>query len=274
MREDVDPRIDKMIAFLYGELPPAEEAAFRRLLDADATLRTEFQELTSARGLLAEWKVEETVPSFVLVENAAERKAPAAESRPGGEGPVRRFFASLRGFAATPGWAFATAAVALVVLGFSGFRVERVQGGVAFRLGGSRPAAPAERQLPGVGPGLPIEPGTRPAGSSGSDVVPVGSYLTQEEFNSYNSQLMATLAELLNQYDQRRDREVTDLVQGLYRRVNDQQMFDYERTNRRIDALGDQLQLGSSRGTSVEDLLKGAERQSKPPSPAPRTGEE
>jgi hypothetical protein len=272
MREDVDPRIDKMIAFLYGELPPVEEAAFRRLLDADATLRSELEELSSARGLLAAWKVEEAVPSFVLVEGAAGRKAVARA--PAGDGPVRRFFASLRGFATSPAWAFATAALALVVLAFAGFRVERVPGGVAFRVGGAPPPATPQRELPGVGTGQPLELGSRAgAPPGGSQVVPVsGSYLTHDEFNAYNSQLMTTLASLLNQYDERRDRETTELMQSLYRRINDQQLFDYERTNRRIDALGEQLLTGSGRTMDLDP--RNPSSPSGPSSTAPRTGEE
>ena len=272
MREDIDPRIDKMIAFLYGELPPAEEAAFRRLLDSDEALRLEFAELSSARGALSEWKLDEPVPSFVLVEGATAPKAAPAAPRISGDGLLRRFFASLRGFGSSPAWGFATAATALVVLAFAGFRVERVPGGIAFRMGQVPPAATAPRELPGVGAGPTFELGTRPGSSAGTDVVPVsGSYLTQEEFNSYNGQLMTTLATLLNQYDQRRDREMTDLMQNLYRRVNDQQVFDYERTNRRIDALGEVLGT-PSRSTNVEDLLKND--RSKPSNPAPGAGEE
>ena len=269
MREDIDPRIDKMIAFLYGELPPAEEAAFRRLLEADEALRLEFAELSSARGALAEWKLEEAVPSFVLMESAEPKPAPRAA----GDSPLRRFFASLRGLGASPAWGLATAAVALAVLAVAGFRIDRVPGGIAFRFG-ERPAATTPQDYPGVGESRPLELAKRPDPSSGSGVVPVsGTYLTQEEFNAYNSQLMSTLATLLNQYDQRRDREMTDLVQSLYRRVNDQQVFDYERTNRRIDALGEQFLGGAERGTPVEDLLKN-EREQKPTNPAPGAGKE
>jgi hypothetical protein len=267
MREDVDPRIDKMIAFLYGELPPAEEKAFRRLLEKDDALRAEWEELASTRGRLAAWKVEEHVPSFVLVDAAPKSKPVAA----GGSSAWRRFLDSLRPVAMSPAWGLAAAAMALVVLAAAGFRVERVPNGVAFRFGGSHAPAPAGEVLPGVGSGQPLElaarPSAPPPGKSG--LVPVsGSYLTQEEFNAYNSDLMNTLVSLLNRYDEQRDKETTELLQGLYAKINERQMYDYERTNRRIDALGAGLLLESNRSKSIDDVLQGADRPARDLAPA------
>jgi hypothetical protein len=268
MREDVDPRIDKMIAFLYGELSPAEEQSFRKVLEKDAALRADLEELSQARGVLAGWKVEEKVPSFVLVDGTTPRSVrSAAPTRPS-DGVLRRVLAQIRGFGASPAWGMAAAAIALAVLAGAGFRVERVPGGVAFRFGGSHPTVAAERSLPGVGEGVPLElagHSAAPGVSSTPGVVPVsGPYLTHDEFNSYNSQLMSTLAQLLNQYDQQRDREVTDLMQALYRRINDQQVFNYERVSRRIDSLGDDLQTQSARNASLQDLLKGVQTAPRP----------
>jgi hypothetical protein len=269
MREDVDPRIDKMIAFLYGELSPAEEQSFRKVLEKDAALRADLEELLQARGVLAGWKVEERVPSFVLVDGTTPRSARSEASPRPSESVLRRVLAQIRGFGASPAWGMAAAAIALAVLAGAGFRVERVQGGVAFRFGGAHPTVAAERTLPGVGEGVPLELAGRTvapgAPSARPGVVPVsGPYLTHDEFNSYNSQLMSTLAQLLNQYDQQRDREVTDLMQALYRQINDQQVFNYERVNRRIDALGDDLQTQTARSTSLQDLLKGAQAAPRP----------
>ena len=275
MREDVDPRIDKMIAFLYGELPPAEEKAFRRLLEKDDALRAEWEELSGTRGTLAAWKVEEHVPSFVLVDGGGKAKAEAKRTAGAGAGAWRRFLDSLRPVAMSPAWGLAAAAVALVVLAAGGFRVERVPQGVAFRFGGSGASAPAGDVLPGVGDGQPLELATRPpaSGSATPGLVPVsGSYLTQDEFNAYNTDLMTTLVSLLNRYDEQRDKETTDLLQGLYAKINERQMFDYERTNRRIDALGAGLLLESSRTKTIDDVLEGATRPAR--DPAPTAGKE
>lgn len=256
MKEDVDPRIDRMMAFLYGELPPAEERAFRRMLEGDAALRAELEELGEMRGTLAGWKVEEHVPSFVLVDQGA----PARSRRQGQDANAwTRLLETIRSFGAAPAWGFAAATLLLFVLAGSGFRVERVAGGIAFRMGErgapvtpDTPSTVAEDPLHGLGDGEPLElassrgrdaaPGPAPASTS-------GPYLTREEFDAYNAQLLSTLAALLNDYDVRRDHETAEVMQGLYRRINEQQVFDYERVTRRIDALG--LQLAVDRGQDL-----------------------
>jgi len=268
MREDVDPRIDKMIAFLYGELPASEERAFRRLLETDVALRSELEELSRTRESLAAWRLEEHVPTFVLVDEGTSRPAPAPVAAPS---LLARLRESLRALGAGPAWGLATAAAALVVLAAAGFRAERVPGGVAFRFGGARPAVSPADDLPGLGPGQPIEMARRPeaSGPAGGAVVPVGAeYLTQDEFESYNTELMTTLAGLLNRYDERRDRETAELLQALYQRINERQGFDYERVNRRIDALGESLVLETSRNRTIEELLRAAQRPSDSSGPA------
>lgn len=258
MREDVDPRIDKMIAFLYGELPPAEEKAFRRLLEKDDALRAEWEELAGVREALGGWRVEEHVPAFVLVDPASRPKAARAS---GAAGMWQRFVDALRPAAMSPAWGLAAAAMALVVLAAAGFRVERVPQGFAFRFGGDRAAVPSDA-LPGVGAGQPLELAARPspgstAGSPG--IVPAsGTYLTQDEFNSYNSELMNTLVGLLNRYDEQRDAETAELLRGLYAKMSERQLYDYERTNRRIDALGAGLLVEQSRTQSIDDILSGS----------------
>lgn len=253
MREDVDPRIDKMIAFLYGELPPAEEKAFRRLLEKDDALRAEWEELSGVRQALGGWTVEEHVPSFVLVDPAAR---PAAARASGPTGWWRRVTEALRPMAMSPAWGLAAAAMALVVLAAAGFRVERVPQGFAFRFGGERPA---EVALPGVGDGQPLELSSRPssgAPAGGAAIVPAsGTFVTEDEFARYNTELMTTLVQLLNRYDEQRDQETAELLRGLYAKMSERQLYDYERTNRRIDALGVGLIAEQGRTRSIEDIL-------------------
>lgn len=254
MNENLDPRIDKMMAFLYGELPPAEDKAFRRMLESDAALRAEMEELTEVRGALAAWNVEEHVPSFVLVDQGAARKTKRAST---GESVWSRLLDSLRSLGAAPAWGLAAAALLLFALAGTGFRVERVPGGIAFRLGSEgtapetqqAPSPSAEDPLRNLGPGQPLELAS-PQREGGGPVPVSASYMTREEFDSYNGQLLSTLAALLNDYDVRRDQETADLMQGLYRRVNEQQVFDYERVNRRLDALG--MQVAVDRGRSLD----------------------
>jgi anti-sigma factor RsiW len=145
--EKIDPRIDRMMAALYGELTESEERAFRRLLEKDDRLRVEFEELKETRRLLGGWEVEERVPSFVLIDGEGERAAgrPAAI----GSGWLERVRGALRGLGATPAWGLATAAVVLLVLAIAGFRIESIDGGIAFRFG--EPPRPRPRSSRSTG---------------------------------------------------------------------------------------------------------------------------
>jgi len=106
--ESIDPRIDKMMAALYGELSEAEERAFLRLLEKDDALRAEWDELRESRELLAGWKVEESVPCFILMEGErAPRRTPSA-------GWLERLRGAVRNLGAVPTWGLATAAVAVL----------------------------------------------------------------------------------------------------------------------------------------------------------------
>ena len=247
MNGNVDPRIDKMMAYLYGELPEAEERAFRRLLEKDDALRAEYELLTETRELLGAWDVEERVPSFVLVEGT---------TAPKGEGVLARILEPFRGFAVTPAWGLAAAALILLVLGVGNFRVERVDGGVALRFG--EPTDPATSEVVpgrlattpgGVLSGSPIDHLVRDPlrDPSGSEVVPVGAYLTRDDLRTYDENLILMLSELLNAYSEKRDREVTEGFQSFYQRVNSRQDYDYQQLAGRIDVLGRELLLESDR---------------------------
>ncbi|MDM7915765.1 MAG: hypothetical protein QUU85_10965, partial [Candidatus Eisenbacteria bacterium] len=65
----LDPRWEKLVALLYGELPPEEEQSLRMEIESDAALRAEWEEISGARSLLQSWEVPETAkePSFVFV---------------------------------------------------------------------------------------------------------------------------------------------------------------------------------------------------------------
>ena len=59
----VDPKIDRLIAALYGEMSDAERRDFDAELAADPALRAEWEEISGTRSLLAGWELEERVPS-------------------------------------------------------------------------------------------------------------------------------------------------------------------------------------------------------------------
>ena len=269
MRDDtVDPRIDKMVAALYGELSESEERAFHRLLEKDAELRAEWEELSEGRKMLAGWQVEERVPSFVLVGGENERRV-SAES---GGGLLDKLRDLVRSLGPGPVWGLATAAAAFFAFVLADARFQsRLERELAVRDAATAPA-PQERSgsrgtLPGLGEGRPVLEST-----SGEirQVSADSPYLTTGDLESYNTELMTTLVELLNQYDARRADEVNGLVQALYERLNSQQVFDYRQVNNRIDAVGAELLLQKDRHERALDELIGPARIE----PAPTTGTE
>ncbi len=250
--ENANPRIEKLVAYLYGEMPEAEERAFRRLLEKDEELRAEYEELRDAREVLGSWEVESAASSFFLV--------PAEESE-GSSSAATGWFARLKSMldvlGGRPAWGLAAGAAIVLVLAVGGFRVERIDSGIAFTFGGesareSRGGPDAvEPVLP---PGEPIEL------RQGSAGVPAGIqdrlltttdardlYLTREEFDYYSTDMMGSFVSFLNDYDLRRENEMTGLVREMYRRISDQQSREYDDLRRQIDALGVELLLREAR---------------------------
>lgn len=255
--ESLGPRIDTMMAALYGELSESEERAFRRILETDPALRAEWDELQGSRNLLAGWSVEETVPSFVLVGDAVTprlRKAAASAAAPGW---WSRITGALRGLGGSPAWGLATVGAAVAAFVIADARVDRKVEERLASLGLERvgTAAPAGSET--AAPSLPLELGTRPLAANGSEIVQAsGTYLTREEYERGNDQLMGSIASVLNEYGQRRDQETLDLMQAMYERVNQQQLYDYRQLNGRLEDLGHELLLNRSLAESkIEELL-------------------
>lgn len=266
MNGNVDPRIDKMVAYLYGELPESEERAFRRLLEKDDALRAEYEELAVTRETLGGWEVEERAPSFVLMEGGTPA-APRARRTPAGDGWWARFREGFAGLAITPAWGLAAAAALLLVLAAGGFRVERVESGIAFRFG--EPATPPAETTPpspekAQGPETMLASG-RGATESGDSDLPPEAYLTRDDLETYDSNLMLTLAQLLNEYKRHNDRNVTEGFQSLYQQVTEQRAYDYEQLSGRIDLLGRELLLETDRSArGFEEVLRNQTPENRP----------
>jgi len=96
-----------------------------------------------------------------------------------------------------------------------------------------------------------------------------GPFVTPEDLNNYHQELMTSLVSLLNDYDARRAEDVSGLVQSLYERVNNQQLYDYRQVNDRIDALGAELLFQEDRHEQSLDELLGPERSGRQGNPAP-----
>ncbi|MFN0152357.1 MAG: anti-sigma factor family protein [bacterium] len=276
MHDDpIDPRKEKLIAFLYGELPDAEAREIEQMLANDLDLRGEFEELREIKGFLGEWDVEEKEPSFVLVGTAA-----AGASRGRGanvfEGPA--FDAGRRGVfarvaASRAWWGLAAAACLLLVAGASGLRVQRLDGGVAFRFG----EPPSSGLSSGVATdvALSTESGLESgltafdnvASRSGSDnlladsrpnpagelvtasnqiVAPVSGaapaggqtpYMTRQEFESYSEGMSKMFIALLKDYGASRDAKLAEAMQAMSEGFTDQQFKDYQELRKRIEAI-------------------------------------
>ena len=245
MNERMDPRIDKLMAYLYGELPESERRAFERLLGEDAELRQEYEELAGTRAMLPAWRIEERVPSFVLVEDRPEPKRASF---------WERFVASWK--VPSPAWGLAFATIALVVAAAAGLRVQKIDGGLAFRFG-EEAAAPVRSTVPELGPGQELALRENP---DRSVLVPAtADWVTREEMDNQNAELVMALTKALNDYGQRRDAETYGLVQSMAQQLRDEQNRDYRQITGRLDTMG--LEVRAARnGISLEDLLhNGAE---------------
>lgn len=243
--QPMDPRLEKLVAALYGELSEAEAREVEGLLATDARLRAEWDEMRAARVMLAKLDAEEPAPSFVFL-------TPAEAARPRGDGILGRVRAWFERMGPAPAWATAAAAVAVAVLALNGFHVERVDGGLAFRFGADaeiRPAAetagPAAADPLGEIAGMPE---TGPAGD-GTTTVP---YLTANDMTDYETRFYRGVTALLNDYGEYRREEQAAFMQVMYQDLLKRQDDMYRDLRDRVEAVG----LGLLMERSQSDLLR------------------
>jgi len=241
--ETTDPRIERLVSLLYGELPEAEALALRAEIENDPALRAEWEELTAARTFLSSWEVPGDSPGFVFVNE------PAIVPRRGTGGVRER----LRGLVPVWSWGVAATAVAVLVLAVGGFRVEKVDQGLAFRFGHEKSQGPKVAEIiePGGVRGVPLtsppvqQVSTEPIASESAapKQVPAGAapYLTKEEFQAYAAGMTQTMAALLNEYGRQRDQEVGSALQVVLKSISDRQTEDYRDLRGRFDAFASGL---------------------------------
>lgn len=250
-RESLDPIRDKMIAALYGELSAEEERDLQAHLAQSDELRAEWEELQEAHGFLGAAEEEETTPSFVFAaapdsSAASRRRASRASAAAGHHG----FWTRWRAFWQTPVPGLAVVTAALVVLVVAGLRVDREGGALIVRFG-SPPATmattTAQLMAPGVGEGLPLEPGSYvraasspddaaqlPSDVSGVAVSNLGGYLTRAEFVAFARQVNDLLESQLSDEQSRRRAELAYVARSLYDEMTEDHRSDYEELNGRI----------------------------------------
>ena len=237
--QGLDPRIQKLMASLYGELTEEEEREFQAVLAGDEALRAEWDELHAARAFLKEWDAAEPDRSFVFVEPAG---TPVSASRGGGSwtGLRRR----LAGLFPPPAWGFAGATAALVVLIFAGFRVDRVENGLAFRFGSpTEVSRTAEMGSPGGTLSTPGDPTAYPrvVSPTGVGAIPAaaaGGYVTQDQLNTYNARVLTTVSSLLENFEQKRNGELAYVLQSFYQDLSSRQLQTYDELRGQIQGVG------------------------------------
>jgi hypothetical protein len=236
----LDPRIQKLMASLYGELSEEEEREFQALLAEDDALRAEWEELNDARVFLKAWDAAEPAQGFVFVEPQP-RGPVRARRAPGGRFGWGRRLADLL---PPPAWGFAGATAALVVLILAGFRVDRVDNGVAFRFGS--PAQESRTADAGVPPQslspsgeLPTYP--RILSPSGTGTVPAGAqgaYVTQAQLDAYTSRMLSMMTTLLGDFEQKRNGQLAYVLQSFYQDLTNRQLQTYDELRGQIQGVG------------------------------------
>ena len=244
----LDPRIDMMVAALYGELSDDERAQFETQLAQDPQLRAEWDELRGTRKALASWEIEETPPSFVLMEPTGGPSRASVRHR--AERSAETWGERLRGLLTNRGqlgWAVAAAASFLLVLSWSGFRVQWEGNGIAFRFGD----APRLEQQNGTGPG------GAPAGenlaqfatdSLGTHIPLTGRfgtasnespYLTRDEFQAYTQGVALAFGDLLHaaEYNRVKNEQFSGYMRSLYEGLEDRQAETYLDLRGRIETI-------------------------------------
>lgn len=278
--DSIDPRVEKLVALLYGELPELEAQALRREIDADPALAAEWKELSEARSFLGAWEMPEESPGFVFVnepEVAARRTA--------------GFRSRLRGLFPVWSWGLAAAATAVLVLAINGFRVEKLDNGLAFRFGHEKTETTqvASNLSPDGVRGVPLgSPSALPVSNDPAAAQPVAAqpvtaapadgaspYLTKQEFQAYAAGMTQTMAALLNEYGRQRDADVAAAMQLVLKNVTDKQTEDYRDLRGRFDALATGLGQEQLNTRNQLGYLLGQVRSTSPgsvhPSPAIET---
>jgi anti-sigma factor RsiW len=130
---------ERLLDYLYDELPAFERAEFERHLRQCAACQTELTELGGTRLALAAWSPPDSELGFKIV-----RERPSSGKR--------SFLRPLAGIGARPAWAFAAAAILVLAVAAAISNIELRYGtdGLVVRTGWNRPP---NAELAGGAPG-------------------------------------------------------------------------------------------------------------------------
>lgn len=232
---------EQLIALLYGELNSTEERELRLRLETDADLRREWDELQEGRNWLGALETDVEVPSFVFLTGPGEERSrqmvaapPAALQADPAPAPAR---AAARGWWhwASPVWGAVAAVVLIGVLGLSGFRVQAIDGGLAFTFGDKAPAEPAQTLADtGTATHSPDLRGTNPGGVQ---TTPVSGHVDGDADEVGQDDLLYMVGAMIEERDRRRDQELAGILQAMYQDVGARQDRDYQDLKDRIRAM-------------------------------------
>lgn len=212
-----------MIGAIYGELSPDEEREFENLIEGDAAIRSEFEELRDTRNVLEKWDVGDPTTGFVFLDPTETTPT----RKPGG------LWSRLTGWFSTPipSWGFAATSVALAVLILAGFRVDRVENGVAFRFGSETPQVTPLGQMASGSPlqQMPADGVLQPA-SLGA--------LTRDDLDQYSSGVLRIMSGMLDDYQDERNAEMIYIFQRLYEEMRFERRREYEELRAQMGGLG------------------------------------
>lgn len=294
MKDPLDPRIDMMMSSLYGELSEQEEARFQGMLEQDPVLRAEWEDLRATRKLLSSWDLDDRAPSFVLLPSEAIPRDGASKTEPAVD---TSFWSVLRAgwrrHTAMTGWAVAAAALLLAILAFAEFRVQLLDGGIAFRFG-----PPSAERIAGDSnepvPTGQVSPSVRPEGNeavrenapgpvrgdlaenepwiaTGADSTRIqltrdsgnsDAPLTRGEFDGYANAMAKLIAAMQdqNEYNAQENQEFIMFMRTMYDGLNDKQSENYYDLRGRIEAVRyglDEVQTNTNDRLDSIDLSHG-----------------
>jgi hypothetical protein len=259
-QESFDPRVQKLVASLYGELSDAEERELAEELGRDSELRADLEELRAARAFLEDWPGEDPAPGSIFVESSdmwsGDERSGSTWAR------LRRWMGHLM---PAPAWGFGFATVLLVGLILAGFRIDRLDDGIALRFGRAdspREALMAAAENAPSEDGMPGNPANTPTSLDvGPEALPVsatGPYVTQIQLREQHAQILEQITGMLGEYEQRRNGELAYILQTFYQEIAGQQnqainelqnqiegvglglMAEQSKTNRRLETLVDE----------------------------------
>ncbi len=231
---ELDAARDRMVAALYGELPPEEEEELLTRLAGDAALREEWDELQGARTFLRRADADEVAPDFQF-----EPPTPIASTKRGRSWWGRVWSGTL----VRPALGFPLAAAACVVLLLAGLRVDRVQGGLVFHF--QRAGAPLTA---GGGPdtneGLRLAPVSQPRVevhyANGQPVDPeaerrLAAPVTRAELAAFAQEMLGVIDKRLEEQENRTLGRTTYLLRGYFNALEERDTRNREELNSNIN---------------------------------------